>query len=161
MTKPPITSASPEPEPEPQDPALVPHREAMSNSPVDDVQLDAPGWWPSCEAFLAHALQSERTSEAWMEMYGDESKREMARPFEAAFMAAIEDISELFLTQPALAPNDLLTLIDQKRDDDRYAWTLMLADYPGTNDEDSASWHQGWEWGYDLVVSLLRDRLAA
>ena len=53
----------------------MPPGEETTNSPVDDVQLDEPGWWPSCEAFLAHALRSEMTSKVWMEMYEDESKR--------------------------------------------------------------------------------------
>ena len=85
----------------------------------------------------------------------------MARPFEAAFFGTIEDISELLLTQPALAPDDLFRLLDQKRDDDRNAWALMLADYPDVDDQDTAIWHQGCEWGYDVVVSLLRDHLSA
>ncbi len=161
MHKPPITPTAPEPEPEPQGPVPMPHREDELNSPVEDVQLDVPGWWPSCEAFLTHALRSERTAKVWMEMYADESKREMARPFEAAFLAAIEDISELLLTQPALTPNDLFGLINRKRDDDRYTWAIMLVDYPGTDDEDTAVWSRGWEWGYDTVVSLLRDHLDA
>ena len=95
-----------------------------------------------------------------MEMYEDEAKREMARPFEAAFFSAIEDISEFFLAQPALTPNDLFDLIDRKRDDDRYTWAIMLANYPGTNGQDTDVWNQGWEWGYDTVVSLLREHLA-
>ena len=146
MRKPPIIPTFPEPEPEPKGSVPVPPGEETANSPVEDVQLDEPGWWPSCEAFLAHALRSEMTSKVWMEMYEDEAKREMARPFEAAFFSAIEDISEFFLAQPALTPNDL--------------FDLMLANYPGTNGQDTDVWNQGWEWGYDTVVSLLREHLA-
>ena len=160
MRKPPIIPTFPEPEPEPKGSVPVPPGEETANSPVEDVQLDEPGWWPSCEAFLAHALRSEMTSKVWMEMYEDEAKREMARPFEAAFFSAIEDISEFFLAQPALTPNDLFDLIDRKRDDDRYTWAIMLANYPGTNGQDTDVWNQGWEWGYDTVVSLLREHLA-
>ena len=161
MRKPPIIPTFPEPEPEPQGPVPVPPGEETANSPVDDVQLDEPGWWPSCEAFLTHALRSERTAKVWMEMYEDESKREMMRPFEASFFGAIEDISELLLTQPALTPDDLFRLLDLKREYDRDTWALMLADYPDVDDQDTAIWNQGCEWGYDVVVSLLREHLAA
>ena len=160
MARPPITSSSPDPDPESQGPVLVPREEASPNLPVEDVQLDEPGWWPSCEAFLTHALQSELTSKVWIEMYEDESKREMVRPFEAAFFSAIDDISEFFIEQPTLTPNDLFDLIARKRDDDRYTWALMLANYPGANGQDTDVWSQGWEWGYDTVVSLLREHLS-